>query len=212
MTMTTNNTSATSTEIIPQYFGLVASAAVPPLTYALLNPVDTTNLKKFVSTSNIKTVVFGTDLPIPSNQKLFFLSNNPNAIIRDVNNLNATSAFAKSTVTMKLASGADQTITALFLTNDYLEKDADIYKGFIDSNEALIADPFLLFKGRIEGFSINESLNNSQVNVSIASHWADFSKVEGRKTNTGMQQIHFPDDLGFEFASQTVQDIKWGRS
>jgi len=70
----------------------------------------------------------------------------------------------------------------------------------------------LLFKGRIESFSINETLNNSRVNVSIASHWSDFSKVEGRKTNTGSQQLHFPDDLGFEFASQTVQDIKWGRS
>ena len=109
-------------------------------------------------------------------------------------------------------TGADQTITSLFLSNPYLEKEAEIYKGFIDSNEALIADPFLLFKGRIESFSINETINNSRVNVSIASHWADFSKVEGRKTNTGSQQLHFPDDLGFEFASQTVQDIKWGRS
>ena len=70
----------------------------------------------------------------------------------------------------------------------------------------------MLFKGRIESFSINESIKNSKVNVSIASHWSDFSKVEGRKTNTGSQQLHFSGDLGFEFASQTVQDIKWGRS
>ena len=109
-------------------------------------------------------------------------------------------------------TGADQTITSIFLSNDYIEKEAEIYKGFIGSNEAVIADPFLLFKGRIESFSINETLKDSKVNISIASHWADFSKVEGRKTNTGSQQIHFPDDLGFEFASQTVQDIKWGRS
>tara|TARA_X000001388_G_C2209695_1_gene114642 strand:- start:537 stop:1091 length:555 start_codon:yes stop_codon:yes gene_type:complete len=109
-------------------------------------------------------------------------------------------------------TGADQTITSIFLSNDYIEKEAEIYKGFIGSNEAVIADPFLLFKGRIESFSISETLKDSKVNISIASHWADFSKVEGRKTNTGSQQIHFPNDLGFEFASQTVQDIKWGRS
>ena len=109
-------------------------------------------------------------------------------------------------------TGADQTIISLFLSNDYIEKEAEIYKGFIGSNEAVIADPFLLFKGRIESFSISETLKDSKVNISIASHWADFSKVEGRKTNTGSQQIHFPNDLGFEFASQTVQDIKWGRS
>jgi len=109
-------------------------------------------------------------------------------------------------------TGADQTITSIFLSNDYIEKEAEIHKGFIGSNEAVIADPFLLFKGRIESFSISETLKDSKVNISIASHWADFSKVEGRKTNTGSQQIHFPNDLGFEFASQTVQDIKWGRS
>lgn len=109
-------------------------------------------------------------------------------------------------------TGADQTITSIFLSNDYIEKEAEIYKGFIGSNEAVIADPFLLFKGRIESFSISETLKDSKVNISIASHWADFSKVEGRKTNTGSQQIHFSGDLGFEFASQTVQDIKWGRS
>ena len=93
-----------------------------------------------------------------------------------------------------------------------MEKEAEVYKGFLDSNEAVIADPFLLFKGRIESFSIDESLNQSNANIVVASHWSDFSKIEGRKTNTVSQQLHFINDLGFEFASQTVQDIKWGRS
>ena len=109
-------------------------------------------------------------------------------------------------------SGADQTIISLFLSNQYMEKEAEVYKGFLDSSEQVIADPFLLFKGRIESFSIDESINQSNVNIVVASHWSDFSKIEGRKTNTGSQQLHFTNDLGFEFASQTVQDIKWGRS
>jgi hypothetical protein len=109
-------------------------------------------------------------------------------------------------------SGADQTIISLFLSNQYMEKEAEIYKGFLDSSENLISDPFLLFKGRIESFNIDENINSSNANIVIASHWSDFSKIEGRKTNTGSQQLHFANDLGFEFASQTVQDIKWGRS
>ena len=109
-------------------------------------------------------------------------------------------------------SGADQTIISLFLSNNYMEKEAEVYKGFLDSNEAVIADPFLLFKGRIESFSIDESINQSNANIVVASHWSDFSKIEGRKTNTGSQQLHFANDLGFELASQTVQDIKWGRA
>ena len=95
--------------------------------------------------------------------------------------------------------------------NHYKVSD-EVYKGFLNSSEAVIADPFLLFKGRIESFSIDETINNSNANIVVASHWSDFSKIEGRKTNTGSQELHFSGDKGFEFASQTVQDIKWGRS
>ena len=109
-------------------------------------------------------------------------------------------------------TGADQTIISLLLNNDYMDKEAEVYKGFLDSSQSLIADPFLLFKGRIESFAINEDANSSQVSVSIASHWSDFDKVKGRKTNTNSQELFFSGDVGFDYSSQSVQDIKWGRS
>jgi hypothetical protein len=109
-------------------------------------------------------------------------------------------------------TGADQTIVSLFLSNSYMEKEAEVYKGFLDANQAVIADPFLLFKGRIESFNIDETETESNAQIVVASHWSDFDKVEGRKTNTNSQQVHFAGDLGFEYASQTVQDIKWGRA
>jgi hypothetical protein len=108
-------------------------------------------------------------------------------------------------------TGADQTIISLLLNNDYMDKEAEVYKGFLDANQALISDPFLLFKGRIESFAIDEDANSSQVSVSIASHWSDFEKEKGRKTNTNSQQLFFSSDVGFDFASQSVRDIKWGR-
>ena len=144
-------------------------------------------------------------------------------ITYDSNTYSASSLFTKlssvtessevevSNITLSF-SGADQTIISLFLSNSYMEKEAEVYKGLLNTSEAVIADPFLLFKGRIESFSIDESINQSNANIVIASHWSDFSKIEGRKTNTGSQQIHFSTDKGFELASQTVQDIKWGRA
>lgn len=144
-------------------------------------------------------------------------------ITYDSNTYSASSLFTKltsvtessevevSNITLSF-SGADQTIISLFLSNNYMEKEAEVYKGLLNTSEAVIADPFLLFKGRIESFSIDESINQSNANIVVASHWSDFSKIEGRKTNTGSQQIHFSTDKGFELASQTVQDIKWGRA
>ena len=132
-------------------------------------------------------------------------------ITYDSNTYSASSLFTKiSSVTesseievsnMTISfSGADQTIISLFLSNNYMEKEAEVYKAFLNTSEQVISDPFLLFKGRIESFSIDESINQSNANIVVASHWSDFSKIEGRKTNTGSQQLHFSGDLGFELA------------
>jgi hypothetical protein len=109
-------------------------------------------------------------------------------------------------------TGADQTIISLFLNNNYMSKDVEVYKGFLDASQALIADPFTLFKGKIEFFSVDEEINNSTVNISVASHWADFERIQGRKTNTNSQQIYFSGDVGFDYASQHIAELRWGRN
>ena len=133
------------------------------------------------------------------------------SLFMKVSSVQESSEISVGNITL-FFSGADQTIISLFLNNNYMEKEAEVYKGFLDTNETLIADPFLAFKGRIESFNIDESINNSNARIVVASHWSDFSKIKGRKTNTASQQLHFANDLGFEFASQTVQDIKWGKA
>ena len=70
----------------------------------------------------------------------------------------------------------------------------------------------MLYKVKIESFEIQESEKNFMVELSIVSHWADFEKKNGRKTNNTSQQRFFSTDVGMDFASQTVQDIKWGRA
>ena len=41
---------------------------------------------------------------------------------------------------------------------------------------------------------------------------ADFEKKSGRQTNNNSQQRFFSTDVGMDFSSQTVLDIKWGRA
>jgi hypothetical protein len=87
-----------------------------------------------------------------------------------------------------------------------------IYRGLLADDNSIIADPFLLYSGNIESFSVNESETASTVNLSVVSHWANFDKKNGRKTNNTSQQRFFSADVGMNFSSETVQDIKWGRS
>jgi hypothetical protein len=120
-----------------------------------------------------------------------------------------TADVSVNNLTLKF-SGADTTIISLLLNNDYMNKPANLYRGFLDDSGTLIADPFLLFEGRIANFSLEENATTSSINVIIASHWADFEKVQGRRTSENSQKLLFSTDKGMEFASQTSQKIKWG--
>jgi len=117
-----------------------------------------------------------------------------------------------SKASLKLTlSGASTTFISTVLNENVANDSVDIYRGLLDSSNALISDPILLYKGNIENFTIQESDTSSNVVLSIVSHWADFDKKNGRKTNPTSQQRFFSGDKGMNFASQTVEDIKWGR-
>ena len=133
------------------------------------------------------------------------------SLLLGVSDVSETSDVAVDSITIAF-TGADQSIISLLLNNDYMDKEAEVYKGFLDDSQALISDPFLLFKGRIESYAIEEDINNSQISISISSHWSDFDKVKGRKTNTGSQELFFSGDKGFDYASKSVQNIKWGKA
>jgi len=131
--------------------------------------------------------------------------------ILGISNDTEQTELSKSSLNLSL-SGADQTFISTVLNENITNDTVDIYRGFLDSSNALISDPFLFYKGQIEGFSIAENDTASTINLSIVSHWADFEKKNGRKTNNTSQQRYFSTDVGMDFSSQTVQDIKRGRA
>jgi hypothetical protein len=118
--------------------------------------------------------------------------------------------ITKTTLNLGL-SGADQTFISTALNENVVNDSVTIYRGFLNSSNALIADPFLLYQGTIDTFEISERGSDSNIVFKIVSHWADFDKTNGRKTNNTSQQRFFSADVGMDFSSETVQDIKWGR-
>ena len=87
-----------------------------------------------------------------------------------------------------------------------------IWKTVLDDQGAIIGDKILTFDGQITGFSIDDSEDSSVISVSCASHWADFERRSGRLTNNNSQQYFFPNDTGFQFAANSIKDIKWGKA
>ena len=117
---------------------------------------------------------------------------------------------SKSSISITL-SGADQSFISIVLNENVINSIVTIHRGLLADDNTIIADPFLLYKGSIENFEIQEQDTSSSLALSIVSHWADFNKKNGRKTNNTSQQRFFSADKGMDFSSETLLDIKWGK-
>ena len=182
----------------------------------------TTAVKNQLATNDIRpvhliTIGFGT--PVNITDCSFSLTSSVSGssvtysasdFVLDVSSFNEQTDITKATINLTL-SGADTTFIAVVLNENVVNDDVTIFRGILNSSNALIADPILLYKGTIDGFDINEDNTKSLLNLKIVSHWADFDKKSGRKTNNTSQQRFFSNDVGMDFASEMVQDIKWGR-
>ena len=135
----------------------------------------------------------------------------PTAFIQNVSGFTEEVGVTKSSLRIGL-SGVDQTFISVALNENIINDSFSVYRAFLDTDNTIIPDPFLLYDGQIDTFEISETTKESTVILNVTSHWANFDKKNGRKTNTTSQQRFFSTDVGMQFSSETVQDIKWGRS
>ena len=184
------------------------------LTTAIKNELATNNITPVhLITINFSTPVNITDCSFSLTSSISGSSVTYNAsdFIMGMSNFTEETDITKTSLTISL-SGADQTFISTVLNENVINDSVTIYRGFLDNTNSLIADPFLLYDGQIDSFSISESETSSTVSLAVVSHWADFEKTSGRKTNNNSQQRFFNSDVGMDFSSETVQDIKWGRA
>ena len=148
------------------------------LTTAIKNELATND----ISPVHLITIGFGT--PVNITDCSFDLTSSVSGssvtysasdFIMGISNHTEETDITKSSVSISL-SGADQTFISVVLNENVINDSVTIFRGLLADDNTLIADPFLLYKGNIESFDIEENDKNSTVGLSIVSHWADFEK------------------------------------
>ena len=113
--------------------------------------------------------------------------------------------------TKLVLSGVEQSFISSMLSGGYVSRQVRVLRAFLDDNNAIISTPVLIYDGRINGYNVKDTMDTSAVELDIASHWSDFEKKAGRKTNSNSQNMFFSTDKGFDFAANIVKDLKWGQ-
>lgn len=109
-------------------------------------------------------------------------------------------------------SGVPAANVAIALSQDVIDRQVIIRRAYLDASYLVITDPLELFNGNISSYpTIRDNRGSSSISFDVSSHWADFERVAGRRTNNEDHQVDYPGDTFFLFASEIIKDAPWGR-
>lgn len=110
-------------------------------------------------------------------------------------------------------TAVDYTTLAYVLNNEYIDRRVVLYRAVLNDDYELDSTKvFQYFDGRINDFTISESPQTATLSLKISSQFADYERINGRRTNSTSQNRFFSTDRGMDFAPQIQTDIKWGRA
>lgn len=111
-------------------------------------------------------------------------------------------------ITVQL-SGIPSDSIAVALTQAYQNRAATVWVVPLDAAGAVISDPIVIFKGRIDQMDITDG-ETSAVTVKLESRLRDWAKPRARRYTNEDQQAEYSGDRFFEFVPSVVEkELIW---
>ena len=126
-----------------------------------------------------------------------------------VDSITETGQLQVDEINLGFSNVTDQ-VRSLVQDGAFTDKTVDIYIAYFNSDETIVG-AINYFTGQIRNVAITESIDNSTLNMTVASHWANWNLTKGRHFSDESQQSFSTGDKGMEFATQVKEDVRWGR-
>lgn len=118
------------------------------------------------------------------------------------------------------ASGVSVTFTgipsefiSLALQESRQGKSGKVYIGFLDNSNAIIADPYMIFEGKLDIPSIQEEGESASITITYESRLIDLQRPREIRYTNEEQKREYAGDLGCEFVPAMKElTLTWGRS
>jgi len=125
-----------------------------------------------------------------------------------VNSTTETGQLQVNEINIGFSNITDQ-VRSLVQDGSFTDKTVEIYIAYFNSDETIVG-AINFFTGQIRNVSIQEDIDNSVLNMTVASHWANWNLTKGRHYSDESQQSFSSGDKGMEFATQVKSDVRWG--
>lgn len=130
-----------------------------------------------------------------------------------ISNITESTDLKSEGVTLIL-SGMDATVLNLALSENYQNRNIEIFMGYLMGGSNEVAGTLTLFAGRMSNMSISDTPEGSQIVIDAENRLLDFERpCNFRYTKESQAFLHGTDDTGFNRV-QSLQDkeIVWGKT
>jgi len=125
-----------------------------------------------------------------------------------VDNTTETGQLQVDELLIGFSNVTDQ-VRSLIQDGSFTDKVVEVNLAYFDAAGAIVG-AISYFTGQIQSVSIDESINNSVISLSVASHWANWNLAKGLYYTDESQQAFSTGDKGLEFATQAKSNVRWG--
>lgn len=113
-------------------------------------------------------------------------------------------------VNLTLSGIPPEYIAEVLTPADYQGRSAVIWLAPLTEDYALIADPVIVFKGRMDTADIKLG-ETATITIAAESRLVDWERPRIRRYNHADQQAAYPGDMGMQYVDQMVtRELKWG--
>lgn len=118
--------------------------------------------------------------------------------------------FARNGMEVQL-SGLPETLIALILSGSKQGSSGKLWLGFLNSSNGVIADPYLVFEGKLDIPSLDEGPDEALITLTYENEFTLINRSTEFRWEPESQKIFYPNDRGFEFMTATQEwNGQWG--
>lgn len=109
------------------------------------------------------------------------------------------SSVIRATGTVLILSGVKTSLISIALNSNYQGRKAEIYFAVLDTSNAIVADPYRIFSGRMDVMEIENNGEEATISVSVENELIDLFKARVRNYTPEDQKTLYPSDKGLDF-------------
>lgn len=123
-----------------------------------------------------------------------------------MNSVSETQSLTANNVAFEL-SGLPSSIVAIALAEDYQGRPITAYFAVLDQDFNIIADPYVIFSGKMDVMTISDNGKEAVITVNCESDLIILKESGERRYTPEDQKQDYPGDLGLDFVP-IIQDIE----